>query len=66
MIVIPQLTLAFWVMQIAATTLGETAGDLFSMTLHFGYAVTSIILLVLFLVILTAQLRGRRFHPFLY
>jgi uncharacterized membrane-anchored protein/RimJ/RimL family protein N-acetyltransferase len=63
---IPQLTLAFWVMKIAATTLGETAGDLFSMTLHIGYAVTSVILLVLFLVILTAQLRARRFHPFLY
>ena len=63
---IPQLTLAFWVMKIAATTLGETAGDLFSMTLHVGYAVTSVVLLALFLVILTAQLRARRFHPFLY
>lgn len=63
---LPRITLAFWIMKIAATTLGETAGDLFSMTLHLGYAVTSVVLLALFLVALTAQLRARQFHPFLY
>ena len=63
---LPQITLAFWIMKIAATTLGETAGDLFSMTMHLGYAVTSLVLLGVFIVVLVAQLSARRFHPFLY
>jgi len=63
---LPRITLAFWIMKISATTLGETAGDLFSMTLKVGYAVSSMVLLGIFLLLLTAQLRARRFHPFLY
>ena len=63
---VAEVTLYFWVMKICATTLGETAGDLLSMTLNVGYAVSSIILLALFLVSLTAQLTSRSFHPALY
>jgi len=63
---LPQITLAFWIMKICATTLGETAGDLLSMTLNVGYAVSSLILIALFLVALIAQLAAKRFHPFLY
>ena len=63
---LPAITLAFWVMKICATTLGETAGDLLSMTLDVGYAVSSMILLSLFLVSLVAQLRARSHHPALY
>jgi uncharacterized membrane-anchored protein len=63
---LPQITLAFWIMKIAATTLGETAGDLFSMTLNLGYAATSVMLLGIFLLLLVMQLRSERFHPFLY
>ena len=43
---LPQITLAFWVMKICATTLGETAGDLLSMTLNVGYAISSMILIL--------------------
>jgi uncharacterized membrane-anchored protein len=63
---VAQVNLYFWVMKICATTLGETAGDLLSMTLNVGYAISSIILLGLFLVSLTAQLMSRAFHPALY
>lgn len=63
---IPRVTLAFWIMKMAATTLGETAGDLFSMTLNVGYAVSSLVLLGAFVVVLVWQLRVRHFHPFLY
>ncbi len=56
----------FWVMKICATTLGETAGDLLSMTLNVGYALSSIILITLFLISVVAQLRATRFHPALY
>lgn len=45
---LPQITIAFWIMKICATTLGETAGDLLSMTLNIGYAISSVILLFFF------------------
>jgi uncharacterized membrane-anchored protein len=63
---VAQVTLWFWVMKICATTLGETAGDLLSMTLGVGYAVSSGILLGMFLVTLALQLAARRFHPVLF
>lgn len=63
---LPEITLLFWVMKICATTLGETAGDLLSMTLNVGYAVSSVILLGAFLASLTGQLRSTTYHPVLY
>jgi uncharacterized membrane-anchored protein len=63
---VAKVTLAFWVMKICATTLGETAGDLLSMTMRIGYGASSIILISLFLVSLIAQLRSHKFHPVLY
>ena len=53
-------------MKICATTLGETAGDLLSMTLKLGYAVSSTILFAAFAVTLIAQLLAKKYHPFLY
>jgi uncharacterized membrane-anchored protein len=63
---LPAITAAFWVMKICATTLGETAGDLLSMTLNVGYAVSSLILLSVFVVTLGAQLLARSYRPLLY
>src|SRR4029079_424305 len=63
---IPEVALAFWIMKICATTLGETAGDLLSMTLDVGYAASSVILLGLFLASLASQLVATRHHPALY
>src|SRR5881628_1230778 len=63
---LPQITIYFWIMKICATTLGETAGDLLSMTLNVGYARSSIILIFLFLISVVAQLKSTRFHPVLY
>ncbi|MEU1618741.1 hypothetical protein ABZ479_15770 [Streptomyces sp. NPDC005722] len=63
---LPQVTAAFWIMKIAATTLGETAGDLFAQTLKIGYFLTTIALLVIFLATLAVQLRSRRYSPFIY
>jgi uncharacterized membrane-anchored protein len=63
---IPQVTLAFWIVKICATTLGETAGDLLSMTLHVGYAVSTILLFSVFALALTAQLLAKTFRPALY
>ena len=63
---LPQITLAFWVMKICATTLGETAGDLLSMTLNVGYAISSLILFGVFVVTLGTQLSLKKYHPLLY
>jgi uncharacterized membrane-anchored protein len=63
---VAQVTLAFWVMKIIATTLGETAGDLLSMTLNVGYAASTVILMAVFVATLVAQVSARTYHPFLY
>jgi uncharacterized membrane-anchored protein len=63
---LPEVTLAFWVMKIAATTLGETAGDLFSQTLKFGYFVSTITLFLIFVITLVIQLASNRYNPFFY
>jgi uncharacterized membrane-anchored protein len=63
---IPEVTLAFWVIKIAATTLGETGGDALSMTLNLGYALSTLILFGIFAVAVSAQVASKRFHPFLY
>ncbi|EGH30075.1 hypothetical protein PSYJA_14312 [Pseudomonas syringae pv. japonica str. M301072] len=63
---LPKITLAFWIMKICATTLGETAGDLLSMTLDVGYAISSLILVSVFVVTLLTQLASKRYNPALY
>lgn len=63
---LPAITLSFWIMKICATTLGETAGDLLSMTLKVGYAVSSLILLSFFFVVLLLQLVSKKYHPVVY
>ncbi|MBK3646714.1 MULTISPECIES: hypothetical protein [Streptomyces] len=63
---LPEVTLAFWIMKIAATTLGETAGDLFSQTLKLGYFLTTVALFLVFVVTLVVQLRSDHYNPFFY
>lgn len=63
---VPQVTLAFWIIKICATTLGETGGDALSMTLNLGYAVATGIFFAIFLVTLAGQLWSRRYNPILY
>src|SRR5262249_10238223 len=63
---VPAVTLGFWVIKIAATTLGETGGDALSMTLNLGYGLSTAIFAALFLLLVTAQIRSSRFIPSLY
>ena len=63
---VPEVTLAFWVIKIAATTLGETGGDAVSMTFGLGYLVSTILFAALFLALAAAQIRAKSFHPWLY
>lgn len=63
---VPELTLIFWIIKIAATTLGETGGDAVSMSMKLGYLMGTAIFAVIFLVAVAAQIKARRFHPLLY
>ena len=63
---VPEITLIFWVVKVAATTLGETAGDAVSMSMNLGYLIGTAIFGVLFAVVVVVQIRAKKFHPFLY
>ena len=63
---LPELLLVFWVIKICATTLGETGGDLLSMTLNIGYTYTSLILLAVFLFSLILQMSATTYEPLKY
>lgn len=63
---LPHVTVLFWVIKIVAVTLGETAGDLFGITLKTGYVQTGLIFLVYFLVVVTLQIAAPKFRPALF
>lgn len=63
---VPEVTLAFWIIKILATTLGETGGDAVSMTMNLGYLVGTVIFSAIFLVAVIAQIKVSGFHPFIY
>jgi uncharacterized membrane-anchored protein len=63
---VPEVTLVFWIIKIAATTLGETGGDTVTMTFNWGYLAGTAIFLCLLIVLAVAQILAKKFHPFLY
>ena len=63
---VPAVTLGFWIIKIAATTLGETAGDTVTMTMNLGYLTGTAIFFSILVILVALQIVARRFHPFLY
>jgi len=63
---VPEVTLVFWIIKIAATTLGETGGDTVTMTLDWGYLAGTALFLSLLVVLILIQIAASKFHPFLY
>ncbi len=63
---VPEVTLIFWLIKIAATSLGETGGDSVTMTLHWGYLAGSALFLAALAVLVAWQIAAGKFHPFLY
>ncbi len=63
---VPEVTLIFWIVKIAATTLGETGGDTVTMTLDWGYLAGTAIFLSLLVALIAIQIAAQKFHPFLY
>lgn len=62
----PEVTLLFWIIKIAATTLGETAGDALSMSLNLGYIVSTAIFAVIFAIAVATQIKAKQFNKWLY
>lgn len=63
---VPEVTLLFWVIKIAATTLGETGGDMVTMSMRLGYVVGTAIFAAIFAVLVQIQVKAERFHASLY
>jgi uncharacterized membrane-anchored protein len=63
---VPEVTLVFWIVKIAATTLGETGGDTVTMTLNWGYLVGTAIFFSLLVILVIWQILADKFHPILY
>ena len=63
---VPEVTLGFWIIKVAATTLGETGGDTLSMTLGLGYLTSTLIFATALVVLAGCQIAAKKFHPFLY
>ncbi len=63
---VPAVTISFWLIKIAATTLGETGGDSVTMTLDWGYLAGTALFLGLLVVLVAAQIIAKKFHPVLY
>jgi len=63
---VPEVMLVFWIIKIAATTLGETGGDTVTMTLNWGYLFGTALFLSLLLMLVILQIGAKMFHPWLY
>ncbi|HVN47067.1 MAG TPA: hypothetical protein VMT66_17705 [Steroidobacteraceae bacterium] len=63
---VPEVTLGFWIIKVAATTLGETGGDTLSMTLGLGYLASTLIFATALVILAACQIAAKRFYPFLY
>jgi uncharacterized membrane-anchored protein len=63
---VPEVTLAFWIIKIAATTLGETGGDTVTMTLNWGYLAGTALFFAALVALVSWQIVAKKFHPFLY
>lgn len=63
---VPEITLLFWIIKIAATTLGETGGDALSMSMNLGYLTATAIFAVIFIAAVGVQIAAKRFHPYVY
>jgi uncharacterized membrane-anchored protein len=63
---VPEVTLAFWIIKIMSTTVGETGADYLAVHVGLGTAITDGIMLAALIVSLLLQLRAREYVPWRY
>src|SRR5712671_5943033 len=63
---VPEVTLAFWVIKIMSTIVGETGADFLAVHVGLGKTMTDGIMATLLIVSLILQLRSRQYVPWKY
>ncbi len=63
---VPQVTLAFWIIKIMSTTVGETGADFLAVNAGFGQGVTRGVMGILLAIALFLQVRTTRYTPWIY
>jgi uncharacterized membrane-anchored protein len=63
---VPEVTVAFWVIKVLCTTVGETAADLLNDKLGLGLTMTTYVMGIFLAVMLVAQFTLRRYVPAVY
>lgn len=63
---VPEVTLAFWVIKIMSTTVGETVADFLAVNAGWGQAITRSVVGAFLLAALAMQLRTKRYTPWVY
>jgi uncharacterized membrane-anchored protein len=71
---VPEVTIGFWIIKILATTLGETGGDMVTMSMlhadknanNGGYLIGTGIFLIIFIAAVIIQILTKKFNPLIY
>jgi uncharacterized membrane-anchored protein len=63
---VPEVTIAFWVIKILSTTVGETVADFLAVQVGLGASVTTAIMVAILAAALWFQLRASRYVPWIY
>ena len=63
---VPEVTLAFWIIKIMCTTVGETGADFLAVNAGWGQGATRTVMAALLAAALFTQLRTRRYIPWIY
>lgn len=63
---VPEVTLAFWVIKIMSTTVGETGADFLAVNAGWGQGMTRSVMAALLAAAVFTQLRTRRYTPWIY
>jgi uncharacterized membrane-anchored protein len=63
---VPEITIAFWIIKVLCTTVGETAADFLNTQLNLGLSGTTLVIGALLLIVLFCQFRASRYVPWIY
>jgi uncharacterized membrane-anchored protein len=63
---VPQVTIAFWVIKILSTTVGETGADFLAVHVGWGTTITDLVMAALLAVALVFQFRAEKYIPWRY
>ncbi|MEW9901774.1 COG4705 family protein [Pseudomonas putida] len=63
---VPEVTLAFWIIKVMSTTVGETFADFLAVDVGWGLGITSAVMALLLIGALVLQMRKHAYEPWIY